>query len=322
MSRLLCIFFILLALIFPLSVSGLNVVSITSVLWDPIQFIGGEKVHAIYITDPSICPHMQTDIVPNRMQMQIDFIRNADLFVAHNDSIDAEIVMPYIDRFMDTNEFKTITWQTLIPGTSWNTPSAAKNLSEQVAGWLIKADPSNTSYYESRLVKYIDKIDSADLTEKEKLLIHNQDVIVMLWQLNAAEKWLGMNVVNVFGPDFYNQGQNTPRAVVSDIYNYPQKYRNVRYIIENMQSEEMAKGVEEALEYNGIHAERVIFTNFPKSLPKVESLPDVLKYNKALVIPEDSGSKSTHTTPLSSIWLIITLLIALSGQKYLSRRKK
>ncbi|WP_239441552.1 metal ABC transporter substrate-binding protein [Methanospirillum hungatei] len=294
--------------------------STTSVLWEPIQFIGGEKVHAIYITDPSICPHMQTDIVPNRMQMQIEFIRDADLYVAHNDSLDAEMVIPYIDRFMDANGFKPITWKTVIPGTSWNTPDTAKNLSEQVAGWLRQADPSNASYYESRLTEYLDKIDSADLTEAEKDVIRNQDVIVMIWQSDAADKWLGLNIVNVFGPDFYNQGQNTPRALVSDIYNSPEKYRNVRYIIENMQSEEMAKGVEEALKYHGINAKRVIFTNFPKSLPNVESLPDVLAYNKALVMPDESDNKSNPTTPLSLIGPIISLVIIISDYEYKSRK--
>jgi len=38
----------------------------------------------IYIADPAICPHVQGDIIPNRIQLQREFIANADLFVAIN----------------------------------------------------------------------------------------------------------------------------------------------------------------------------------------------------------------------------------------------
>ena len=51
-----CLLFII--LVIP-SVHALTVISTTTVLWDPIQYIGGEKVQAIYIADPTICPHLQ-----------------------------------------------------------------------------------------------------------------------------------------------------------------------------------------------------------------------------------------------------------------------
>ncbi|OPX72334.1 MAG: Periplasmic solute binding protein family protein [Methanoregulaceae archaeon PtaB.Bin108] len=239
-------------------------------------------------------PHMQADIIPNRIQMEKDFIRTAELFIAHNGSVDVSYVMPYVNDFMAANNYGTVEWVTLKnPSMTWNTPEGAKVLSTEVAGWLIDADPANKSYYESRLAEYLAQIDTADLSSDEKKLVAGQDVIVMIWQQDASEKWLGLHTISVFAPEFYQQGKFVPRAVVNDVYNDPAKYRNVRYVIENMQSAEMAKGLEEALRDQKIDVKRVVFTNFPKSLPGVDSLPDVLRYNKQLVMPSSQGAAAT-----------------------------
>jgi zinc/manganese transport system substrate-binding protein len=288
---------LLLLLVIP-GVNGLTVVSTTTVLWDPAQYIGGEKVQAIYIADPTICPHMQADIIPNRIQMEKDFIRDADLFIAHNGSVDQSYVMPYVTDFMAANNYGMVDWVTLKnPSMTWNTPSGAKNLSREVAGWLIAADPVNQSYYESRLTDYLAQIDAADLTPAERSLIGGQDVVVMVWQQDAAQNWLGLNIVTVYGPDFYMSGKYTPVKIVNDISNNTDEYREVKYVIENMQSGELAKGLEEALHDKGIPAKRVIFTNFPKSIPGVDSLPDVIRYNKALVTPEQATPGMTTAAP-------------------------
>jgi len=317
--RILCLMGIL-SVIIP-GVSGLQVVSTTAVLWDPIQYIGGEKVEAIYIADPTICPHVQADIVPNRIQMEMYFIRDTDLFVAHNGSVDREFVMPYVTKFMEANNFGTVDWVTLEnPSMVWNTPEGARELSREVAGWLISADPENKPYYENRLAAYLDLIDAADLTPEERDRISGQDVVVMIWQEEAAIEWLGLNKVSVFAPEFYERGRYTPRAVVNDVYSNPEKYRNVRYVIENMQSDEMAKGLEEALRDNGINAERVIFTNFPKSLPGVDSLPDVIRYNKGLVTPKNEVK---GTAPAQSgsppVAVTVSLLVSVSLLLYWRR---
>ncbi len=317
--RILCLLGIL-SVIIP-GVFGLQVVSTTAVLWDPIQYIGGEKVEAIYIADPTICPHVQADIVPNRIQMEMYFIRDTDLFVAHNGSVDQEFVMPYVTKFMEANNFGTVDWVTLEnPSMVWNTPEGARELSREVAGWLISADPENKPYYESRLAAYLDLIDAADLTPEERDRIAGQDVVVMIWQEEAAIEWLGLNKVSVFAPEFYERGRYTPRAVVNDVYSNPEKYRNVRYVIENMQSDEMAKGLEEALRDNGINAERVIFTNFPKSLPGVDSLPDVIRYNKGLVTPKNEVK---GTAPAQSgsppVVVMVSLLVSVSLLLYWRR---
>lgn len=314
------IFLIFLLIVIP-GATALNVVSTTAVLWDPIQYIGGEKVQAIYIADPTICPHMQSDIIPNRIQLQREFIRHADLFVAHNGSVDQSYVMPFVEKFMEANGYGTVNWITLKNHSMvWNTPAGAKDLSREVAGWLMEADPANRTYYEARLQDYLEKIEKADITTDERGRIPGQDVIVMIWQQEAAEEWLGLGVVTVFAPEFYERGQFMPRAVVNDIWNNPEKFRNVKYVIENMQSSEMAKGIEEALRDNRIDAKRVIFTNFPKSLPGVDSLPDVIRYNKALVTPqEEAGTSTVAPTPATSPtrssagWWLVPLAVALGG---------
>lgn len=283
----------LVLLILTPGVSALKIVSTTTVTWDPIQYIGGDKVEAIYVADPTICPHMQSDIIPNRIQMQKDFIRDADLFVAINGSVDKEYVMPFVDDYMQANNYGTINWVTLKnPAMTWNTPVNAKALATEVAGWLVAADPDNQPYYESRLSDYLAQIDAVDLTEEEKSQIAGQDVVVMVWQKEAAENWLGLNVVSIFAPEFYQNGKYTPVKIVDGIQANPGSYKNVAFVIENMQSGELAKGIHEALTNDGVPAQRVIFTNFPKSLPGVDSLPDVLEYNKNSVKPAAAASTS------------------------------
>lgn len=302
--------------------TALSVVSTTTVLWDPIQYIGGEKVEAIYIADPTICPHMQSDIIPNRIQLEREFIQNADLFVAHNGSVDQSYVMPYITDFMEANDYGTVNWITLNnPSMTWNTPSTAKELSREAAGWLIAADPSNSSYYEARLDEYLAEIDAADLSSEERERIAGQNAIVMIWQKEAAEGWLGLDVVTVFAPDFYQNGQFTPRAVVNDIYSDTKKFQNVSYVIENMQSGEMAKGVEEALADQQVNVERVIFTNFPKSIPGVDSIPDVLRYNKGLVTPPADSVPGTSTASSPVGVLVVPLAVAIGALVLVWSRK-
>jgi zinc/manganese transport system substrate-binding protein len=184
--------------------SALKVVSTTAVLWDPAQYVGGEKVEVIYVADPTICPHLQSDIIPNRIQMQKDFIRTADLFIAHNGSVDKTYVMPYVEDFMSANGYGSVRWKTLKnPSMTWNTPAGAKALSREVAGWIIDADPANRSYYETRLAEYLARIDAVDITPAERELIAGQDAVVMVWQEDAAKNWLSLNVVNIYGPEFY-----------------------------------------------------------------------------------------------------------------------
>ena len=271
------------------AVCAMNVVSTTSVLWDPVTQIGGDRVEAIYVADPAICPHLQGDIINNRIQMNRDFIATADLFVGQNSSVDNQYVIPPLDKFMEANDYGTIDWVFLKdPDMSWNTPDDAVLLADEVKGWLIAADPGNKTYYEENYAEYIDSINLADLSDTEAEIISGQDVIVMIWQKKPAEQWLGLNIVDFYAPDFYMKGEYTASKLIDRIQADPDKYRNVKYVIENMQSGELAKGVEEALNDLGIDSERVVFTNFPKSLDGVDSIPDVLEYNKGLVMPEDA----------------------------------
>ena len=309
---------ILLALAMP-PAAGLSVVSTTSVLWDPIQFIGGDRVEVIYIADPAICPHVQGDIIPNRIQLQREFIANADLFVAINGSVDRENVMPFVEKFMTANGYGNVEWTTLQnPSMVWNTPEGARALGREVTGWLVAADPGNATYYEERSGEYIRMIDAADLSGEERTVIPGQEAIVMIWQREAVEEWLGLSVVTVFGPAFYGDGKFVPQMIVDDIQSHPEKYQNVRYVVENMQSGEMAKGIEEALRDQSIPAKRVVFTNFPKSIDGVDSIPDVLAYNKGLVTPEDEQTPTPQGAPIQPL----VAVVAIGGALILAARRR
>ncbi|MDI6895743.1 MAG: metal ABC transporter substrate-binding protein [Methanocella conradii] len=302
----------------------LKVVCTTSVLMDPITYIGGDKVEAISIADPTMCPHLQTDIIPNRIQLNKDFIKSADMFVAYNDSNDRQYNMPAVNDFMKANNYGTVTWKTVSnPSRGWNTPTNAKLLAAEVKGWLVEKDPANASYYEQRYSDYVKLFDAVEPTPEEKQQLNKTKVIVMLWQQEPVKNWLGMDVVNFYAPEFAMNGTKTPAKLVDDINANPEKYKEVAYIIENMQSGELAKGVEEALHDKGINAKRVIFTNFPGSVPNTTTMSDVLKYNKQLVLPQATATPATPTatpkaTPIGfeaiAIGMLIGAALAIKGK--------
>jgi zinc/manganese transport system substrate-binding protein len=265
--------------------STLKIVCTTSVLMDPATYIGGDRVEAISIADPTLCPHLQTDIIPNRIQLNMDFIKDANMFMAYNDSNDQRYNMPAINDFMTANNYGTAEWMTISnPSRGWNTPTNSKLLAAEVEGWLANKDPANKTYYEQRYNDYAKSFDAIEPTESEKKQLNQTQVIVMLWQKDPVQNWLGMNVVNFFAPEFALNGTKTAARVVDDINANPEKYQNVKYIIENMQSGELAKGIEESLTDKGIDAERVIFTNFPGSVEGADTMAEVLNHNKQIVL--------------------------------------
>jgi len=114
----------------------------------------------------------------------------------------------------------------------------------------------------------------------------------MAWQKEPVQKWLGVQVYDFFAPEFAYGGNKTPAKVVDAIQKDKDKIFALdlvsgggkMYVIENMQSGEMAKGIEESLTDIAVKADRVTFTNFPKSVDGVNSIPDVLTYNKNLLL--------------------------------------
>jgi len=265
--------------------NAIKIVCTTSVLMDPATNIGGDRVEAITIADPTLCPHLQTDIIPSRIQLNMDFIRDADLFMAYNDSNDQKYNIPAVNDFMKANSYGSVKWKTISdPSRGWNTPAKAKLLAEEVKGWLVQFDPANESYYEERYSEYVKSFDAIEPNDAERKKLNQTQVIVMLWQKDPVQNWLGMNVVDFFAPEFALNGTKTAAKVVDEINAHPEKYQNVSLIIENMQSGELAKGIEESLKDKGINAKRVIFTNFPGSVEGVDTMAEVLNYNKQLVL--------------------------------------
>ncbi|NPV62422.1 MAG: zinc ABC transporter substrate-binding protein [Methanotrichaceae archaeon] len=267
------------------SLATLRIVSTTSVLMDPATSIGGDRVEAITIADPTLCPHLQADIIPNRIQLHMDFIEKANMFMAYNDNNDQRYNMPAVNDFMKANNYGEVVWYTVSnPSQGWNTPTNAKVLAAEVKGWLVEKDPTNETYYEQRYDEYVKSFDAIEPTAEEREKLNQTEVVVMLWQMDPVQDWLGMKVVNFFAPEFAMNGTKTAAKVVDDINANPTKYQNVTYVIENMQSGELAKGIEEALNDKGINAERVIFTNFPGSVPEANTMAEVLDHNKQLVL--------------------------------------
>ncbi|MDD1727537.1 MAG: metal ABC transporter substrate-binding protein, partial [Methanospirillum sp.] len=240
----------------------------------------------------TVCPHLQGDILPGLLQKNADALKSPDLFLAHNSSMDTA-AMAAIEKFRDSNGYGKTTWKILKPNTEWNTPESAESLADTVLGWLKAADPKNADTYTANAEKYKAEIAKAgNLTDDEKTQLASKHAIVMAWQKEPVQKWLGVQVYDVFAPEFALGGNKTPAKVVDAIQANKDKIFALdlvsgggkMYVIENMQSGEMAKGIEEALTDIAVKADRVIFTNFPKSIEGVNSIPDVLQYNKNLLL--------------------------------------
>lgn len=282
---------LVLAMGFP-AVSALDVVTTTSVLWDPVSQIGGEDVNVVYIADPTVCPHLQGDILPGLIQKNAKALESPDLLLAHNSTMD-KATMQAIEKFRDSNGFGKTTWKLIKPDAEWNTPESAEALADTILGFLKEAEPGKSKEFTERADAYKEKIAAAgNLTDEEKSLLSKKYAVVMAWQKNPVENWLGLNVIDIFAPEFAMGGNKTPAKVVDALKADPQKLYALDllpgggkiYVIENMQSGEMAKGIEEALTDMAIYANRVVFTNFPKSVEGVDTIPDVLKHNKELVL--------------------------------------
>jgi zinc/manganese transport system substrate-binding protein len=291
----------------------IDVVCTTSVLMDPVIYIGGDRVAAISIADPALCPDVQSDIIPSRIQLNAKFIQDADMFVAFNDTNDRMYNIPAVNKYMAANNYGNVTWYTISdPSAGWNTPTTSKALAAQVKGWLESKDPMNASYYEQNYNAYLKTFDAIEPTAAEKQALNKTSVIVMMWQEEPVESWLGMNVVSVFAPTFVMNGSRTADKVVDDINKNPDKYKNVSYVIENMQSGDLAKGIEESLHDHGINATRVSFTNFPYSVPNTTTMADVLNYNKHLVLAQ-SSTATTATTATSATPAPIGIEVVVAG---------
>lgn len=292
MKQFICLCAVLALLLGVPAVSALDVVTTTSVLWDPVSQIGGDAVNVVYIADPTICPHLQGDILPNLIQQNAKALEKPDLFLAHNSTMDLA-TMAAVAKFRDSNGYGKTNWKILNPDTEWNTPETAEALADTVLGWLKAADPSNAKTFEENADKYKEVIATAGaLSPEEKEILAKKNVIVMAWQKAPVENWLGAQVYDFFAPEFAFGGNKTPAKVVDAIQANKDQIFDLdlvsgggkMYVIENMQSGEMAKGIEEALTDIAVKNERVIFTNFPKSIEGVESIPDLLAHNKGLLL--------------------------------------
>jgi zinc/manganese transport system substrate-binding protein len=292
MKQFICLCAVIALLLGVPAVSALDVVTTTSVLWDPVSQIGGDAVNVVYIADPTICPHLQGDILPNLIQQHADTLKAPDLFLAHNNTMDMA-TMAAIEKFRDSNGYGKTAWKILKPNTEWNTPETAQALADTVLDWLKAADPENAKTYTENAGIYKEAIAAAGtLTPEENTTLSKRNVIVIAWQKAPVENWLGAKVYDFFAPEFAFGGNKTPAKVVDAIKENKDTIFALdlvsgggkMYVIENMQSGEMAKGIEEALTDIAVFSNRVVFTNFPKSVEGVESIPDVLRYNRNLLL--------------------------------------
>lgn len=229
----------------PQNDTRLKVVSSTSLISYLVERIGGDRVNVVNIIPPAQCPG-NFDIKPGDVQN----LAKADLFLMHGwqgEKFSSELIA-------SARNSKLVVTTLNING-NWMVPSIQIAAAEKVADSLCRIDPPNCEFYSNALTEYKTTINKKELELKSRLdpAMLSQTNVICADQLEGFIKWMGLNVVAVYG---------APETLTPGIVKYlvdKGRQSSVVIIIDNLQSGENAgKGIAEELK-----CKRVVLTNFP-----------------------------------------------------------
>ena len=158
----------------------------------------------------------------------------------------------------------------------WNFPSGAKKYIERIRDELSYTLPDLKDRIQINTQVYLNKInETADKLQQK--IIDNESVgkkvICMQWQKDFVE-WLGLNVTYSYSSleslSLQDELNVINTAVNEDVY----------AVIDNLQSGTNF-GARVASESGANH---IIFTNFPKAIPGVDTYIDMISYNTEQLI--------------------------------------
>ncbi|NYT13219.1 MAG: zinc ABC transporter substrate-binding protein [Candidatus Methanofastidiosa archaeon] len=239
------------------SAEQIKVICTTTTMKYFVEEVGGNKVDAISLVQPGICPD-HFDVRPSVLAE----INTSSLVVYHG-------VEPWLDGMINASENKDV--KKLLLQGPWGTPPLAKAKINSIKDALIEIDPDNKSYYEKNaeeVSKELDALNEKLLAEAKELGVSEYKAIVMAWQKPFSE-WIGLQVVEAYQPPETLSVQTVQNLVVKG------KEENVAFVIDNLQSG-TTLGAQMAEEIGGRH---VIFSNFPEAIPGTDTIAEMIQYN-------------------------------------------
>lgn len=252
------------------SAEKIKVICTTTTMKYFVEEVGGDKVDAISLVQPGICPD-HFDVRPS----VVSEINTASLVVYHG-------VEPWLDNMVSASENKDV--KKLLLQGPWGTPPLAKAKINSIKDALIEIDPKNKSNYEknaSEVSKELDELNEKILAEADDLGISDYKAIVMAWQKPFSE-WIGLQVVEAYQPPETLSVQTVQDLVVKG------KNEKVAFVIDNLQSG-TTLGAQMAGEIGGRH---VVFSNFPEAIPGTDTIAEMIQYNSDQIF---SSIKETQT---------------------------
>ncbi len=313
--------FVLLLLVAGLMIPGaaaLNVVTTMPSVYDVTKEVGGDQTTVIYVQSPASV-HITPETLDAAILRLSPDIRTADLFIAQGGMDDTAIekitehVNTYYAGKTDPEAVKALAvYADTKKITTWNDKDLGHNLGEgnnaynhpewvqqyaaTVCKFLMEKDPTNESVYYANWEAYCTKVQEATtLTDEEEEIFTTTPVINHYYVWEQACAWLGMpSLVN--GVTTETQGGfprgNPVATIVTDIQTNPAKYSESAanayggriLVLENQVAGEVAKSIDETLGDQGIGHYRLILQNQPKMIPGVDSILDMLVYNKNQIL--------------------------------------
>ncbi|MEM1628487.1 MAG: metal ABC transporter substrate-binding protein [Desulfurococcaceae archaeon] len=229
------------------------VVVTTSVLQSVVEDLVNGEVRVVLIVPPNICP-AHYDIRPG----DLEIVREASLIFTHG-------VEPWLQPLLEAS--RTNASVVVVKG-GWNTPDRLKQVYISVANALREHLGLDV---EERLKRSLAIIDGIDAYLKEQASVNgfkDTPIVAMKWQEDFLS-YLGFRIVASYPP----QEAVTPDIYTSVIENATRN--SAVLVVDNIHSGvEIGKKI--AQEIGAVH---VALLNFPRLVPGVNNVTDMMKYN-------------------------------------------
>ncbi len=239
------------------SAEKIKVICTTTTMKYFVQEVGGNRVDAIALVQPGICPD-HFDVRPS----VVSEINNASIVVYHG-------IEPWLDDLISASENTNV--KKLQLQGAWGTPELAKGKINSIKDALVEIDPKNKSFYEKNAANIVQELESLNQEVKAKaneLQTNQYKAIVMAWQKPFSE-WIGLQVVQTYQPPETLSAQDVETLVNKG------KEEGVAFVVDNLQSGTTLGG-QMAEEIGGRH---IVFTNFPEAIPGTDTISEMIQYN-------------------------------------------
>lgn len=242
-----------------------NIICTNSILADFTSNLIKENVSIDYIMPSGVCPALY-DTTPS----DVNKILSADIVI----SLGSSKMEGWFDSLLEYNQDCSLI-ETGYMG-EWNLPSGAKKYIEKIRDELLLVLPEPKDTIQINAQVYLEMINKTADELQQKIMDNEsaeKKVICMQWQKDFVE-WLGLNVTYSYASpeslSFHDELGVINAAVDDDVY----------AVIDNLQSG-TSFGARVASESGANH---IIFTNFPKAIPGVDTYIDMISYNTEQLI--------------------------------------